>query len=284
MTLLSESSMARFTSEEIPLAAAGLNGRAAEKGSPRRVFRLRMTATERFTFAQELLSDPSVGGREYRGHLRPDSFSNWTGMPEQTPGQALTTGIVTEAVKEFETANAKLHTSMSRAAPEFSPVGASFSVGRVMVGHPKSAIIRPRAKLPPKKITLALNAWAGLSAKQIAASISRIARAAWDYKTAGGQVEIEISYLHKFSRPEFWQGVPHYGFLDTVKINPVNAAAFASAASAQMYRAISMPLASTLSGQRGDGLPLCAWGNPDAHPITGNAEADSRMLQTLKVE
>jgi hypothetical protein len=270
--LFSETLMARyFTTEVIPMNVGW--PKPGNPGKDTTVFRSRLTVSQWFERARLLAAD----GKGYS-----PSGGRWAGFGDQRVDNVLTDGLIHEAVKAFEQAVARLDTTLARSSPVLSPVGASFSVGRVMMGHPKAAIIRPKAKLPPKTINLTLNAWAGLKAEDIARSMSKIAKAAWEYQAAGGIVDLTITFLHSFSRPQVWNGIPHHGFMDTVKINPVSMAAFASAASGAFYRGLSIPIASVLSGQRGDGLPVCQWVNPQTHMIQGT-NADDVVIERLKV-
>jgi len=268
-----------FSSREIPLRSVGHGkkepGEQFAFGAPKmvHVFYSQLTPTEVFNRCRELQS-------EQRHH--PFRGGNWIGTGTQPINDIIQRGIIDEAVKAFERAAGNLDTHYARATPELRVVGSAFSIGRVMTNHPKSAIYRPKTKLPPKQIDVTLNAWCGLSAEDIAASMAKMAKAAWSYIAAGGIVDLRVSYLHKFSRPQLWNGIAHHGFLDTVKINPINAAAFASAASGQMYRGLSMPIALALSGDPSDGLPLCKWGNPSTVAIQGNA-ADARAWDQLKL-
>ena len=271
-----------FTSEVIPISR-GRHETRVTNGKETRVIRSIRHVHDWFDMSDALQKDDTPAGREYAiKRARENSSPHWLGINAQSIPDIHKTGLITEAVKAFEKAIGSLETHYTRATPILSPVGGSFSIGRVMMGHPKAAIIRPKAKLPPKQIALTLNCWAGLSAASIAQSMSKIAKAAWQYIAAGGIVELSISFLHNFSDPVIWNEEKHYAFLDTLKINPVNAASYASAASGQFYRALSMPLGLALSGCRGDGLPLGQWTSSATFPISGNA-LDLEVLKDLRI-
>lgn len=252
-----------------------------DKGQETRIFRTRSNTPQYFNMLQELSKDKSRAGRELASNASPRGY--WSGS-DDTLDVIASSGVFPKAVKAFEQAAGNMETHLARATPVLSPVGSSFSIGRIKMGHPKACLYRPKAKLPPKDIALTMNVWTGVTAEQISASMARIAKAAWQYIAAGGIVNLTVNYLHKFSEPQEWQGQLHYGLMDTIKINPTTAASYASAASGQLYRAVSIPLAQALSGQPGDGLPLCSWANPKAFPINGTQALDAAVIAELRIE
>jgi hypothetical protein len=269
--MFSESIMAQyFTSEKLKTARYG----------EKLYFRSRLTPMQWRERAEKCMRDDSMMVAKYDRESR----GFWNGLEDQSAIEVIRSGLSKAAMRDFEKASGSIDTHFQRASPILSPVGGSFSIGRIMAGHPKAAIIRPKAKLPPKKIDLTINVWAGVECKNITASMSKIAKAAWQYIAAGGIVELTANYMHNFSRPQEWNGEKHYGLLDTVKINPVNAGAFATAASAQFYRALSIPLAQMLSGDGPhDGLPVGKWENPASFAISGNA-TDRLALEALRIK
>ena len=272
MSLYSEATMQKwFRTREIPVADYYEMKKPDAKGTVKPVFHSSLTPAEWFNRAKDLMLE----GQQFH-------TGQWEGTGTQNASDMVHTGLINEAVKAFESAVAEIDTHLAHGSPELHAVGSAFSIGRIMSGHPKAAIVRPRTKLPPKSIDLTLNAWAGLKAEDIARSMSKIAKAAWQYISAGGIIELRVSYLHNFTQPQVWNGIEHWGFLDTLKINPMSMAAFASAASGQMYRALSIPIALKLSGQHHDGLPLGKWCNPATHAIQGN-KADDAVIQSLRI-
>lgn len=271
-----------FTLEEIPVKSSNRYSRT--KTGTRHYFRSKKTVSQWFEMARVLSEENSPAGQRLKREFEGKDGS-WSGLGKQRilgPKGVLETGIIDTAVKAFQDANADIDTHLMRAQPVMAVVGSSFSVGRVMQGHPKAAIYRPRAKLPPKQIQLTINVSCAISAEAIAASMGKIAKACWEYITAGGIVELTVSFIHNFTRPEQFDGKRVDGILDTIKINPSSMAAYASAASGQFYRCLSMALASTLSGDYSDGLPLGEWDNPASFPIAAT-RGDQKAIDALKI-
>lgn len=279
MALFSPSLMAQFSSLDIPL-------HRMDKGTtnPETVFNLRMSPVQWFNFARELRGDSSPGASrflEYSG----STLDSWCGGRNESIPAIMQSGLIESAVYNFKKAKAKLGSKLTRAAPVFSPVGSSFSVARVMMGHPKAALYRPKAKLPPKRIEVSMRASASVSAETLSISIAKIARAIWEYKVSGGQAELIINFVHAFAKAQEWNGKRHTALVNTVVLTPTNLGAFASVASVQFYRGLSMPLAQALSGmQSQDNIPRSKWDSPTMPMLSGDIPGESAILRAFAIE
>lgn len=204
----------------------------------------------------------------------------WSGLGPQNAAQVAQEGYSSAALQAFQKATAALGVSKARGTPQLAPCGTSYSMARVIQGHPIAAFKRPREKLPPVSLDLTVNAWCGRKPEDIQNSLAKIARAAWDYQAAGGPVSITVHYLYYFS--EARNG--HMAFMASLKIPLSNGAQFATGASLQMFRGPGMAIAgSCLSGEVGDGLPLAKWDNPKTLPISGDPAEDAEILAALKI-
>lgn len=231
-----------------------------------------------------LYSDNSRPARAAKNHRTPSEVSGWCGFGEQTLANAIETRNITRAVEEFQKAKARIDAQLTRGAVSYSPVGASFSVGRFLSGHPVSAFKREKTKFPPKTINLSIKCSAGLAPSALSAPLVKIVRAAWEYQAAGGIVSLTVNYFHTFDEPQDWNGIPHRGLITSITIPLSNPGILASAASVQFYRGISMPIAVYLSGLWGDGLPLETWQGNGVYPLTGASGEDAAVLKALRIE
>ena len=216
-------------------------------------FQLRGTVFSVMGQIQSIHNDGSKPGRYARDHRDPETLRNWCGFRGQTLSDVFSTGSITAAIEDFKKAQSKMVSPLTRGKLDYSPVGGSFNTGRFLTGHPVCMYNRQKTKLPPKTIELVIRCSAGLSPDALAAPLTKIIRAAWDYQNAGGIVTLRVNYFHTFSKAQEWKGKMHKGMLTTIDIPLSNPGILATAASVQFYRGVSMPLACYLSGQFGDG-------------------------------
>ena len=231
---------------------------------------------------QALHNDDSKPGRAVKAFRESSSWSKWAGFADQTPEDVFQTQTIREAIVAFRAASGKIETHLTPGAVNYSPVGASFSMGKFLTGHPVCAFKREKTKLPSKTINISVNCSAYKNHAALAAPLSRIIRAAWEYQNAGGLVTLTVNYIHQFSRPQIWNDTPHAGLITTIAIPLTNPGILATAASVQFYRGLSIPVAAHLSGSFGDGLPVTKWSGPGIYPLNGTA-SDSLALDALRI-
>lgn len=208
--------------------------------------------------------------------------SKWAGFLTETPSAAERARYSRDAHEALKSARAILNTPVKapgRSIP--SPVGGSFNIGRVLQGHPLSAYRRQRAALPPKTIEVALSATWDIDQKTIAASISRIARAAWEYHLAGGVVNIRIHYILGFDRPD---ANGNEGLIITINLPTENIGQLATAASVQFFRGFAIPAAQALSPVHNDPLHAGSSTLPGIHTLRGKPADDAPILKALQID
>ena len=274
MAKFSPKSMALFQTKTIQATT-----RLEPKGAALKMYHLNTTA-QGFIEALQTLRDDPKGGESLRKHQALQDGESWAGLTGETTEKILTDGVSRNAHETFKSARGTITATMTHSTPRLSPVGASVSIGRYLSGHPVSCYRRPRAKLPPKDIKLILNASAFMRAEDVAKVLSQIVRAAWEYQLQGGIVNVSITYLHRFSDTD---SDGYHGAMATIAIPLRNGASLATLASVQAYRALSMTLASTLSPDRSDSLPLIAWDPAGSYRLTGDPVADAKITTTLKI-
>lgn len=280
--LFSDNLMSEFQSVEIP---AGSHFNHDRVNNPR-VFMLKSTPHRWIERAQALRRDPSDAGRAFAQQLHAQASSRWLGFGKQEKIAALDAGVIDTALEAFQKAQGGLETHFTRAAPVLAPVGTAFSIGRIIQGHPKAALYRPKAKLPAKRIEVCLSVSGSVPADQIAAQMSKIAKAIWQYSMAGGVVEFSVAFLCAFHQNQTWQGQSHTGFLDVLTINPSNAAQYSTAASGQFFRGFYISLAQALSGDTSgtDSLMCLNYNKPGVFQFTGYMKDADKVMEALRVK
>lgn len=248
--------------------------RIHRKSSPTKIYRFTGTPGE---FLSLMASMSKTNGKLSRGLS--ERTGSWSGLGSETGLDATMAGYSQNALKAFESASAALGPSKARGTPQLSNQGPAFSMARVIQGHPVASFKRPKTKLPPVSLDLTVNAWCGRKPEDIQNALAKIARAVWDYQVAGGPVSLTVHHLYHFTQAR--DG--HWGFMASLKIPLSNGSQFATGASLQMFRGLAMPLASTLSGDPGDGLPLATWDNPKTLPISGEPSEDAAILAKLAI-
>lgn len=222
----------------------------------------------------------TLDARKLRRYL-PDSPYHWAGFEKESPKTALQARASADAFAALESNKATLHAPLKAPAkPQLSPVGSSFSMGRIMQGHPVACFRRPRTALPPKTINIALSVSAFVDQSAIAASIAKIAAAAWSYHLNGGSVTIKLHYLLAYSKksPDGASGL-----ISTIIIPIADIASLATGASVQFFRGIAIPAAKCLSGADDDGLPVADSTIPGVFTLNGKPENDAPILEALRI-
>lgn len=185
------------------------------------------------------------------------------------------------ALAEFMAEESKLKAPLMRDRPMASIVGASFSMGRVMSGHPVQCYRRPKHKLPPKTVNLSVSVSSGADAKAVSKSMAKIVHAAHDYHLAGGAVTLVIHYLLGFHKPNPETGAQGIAFSLEIPLGDGNLAAFSG--SVQFFRAIMIPYARALSGQRKDTLTVLSFHDKSIAQISGFVTDAEKQIADLKI-
>jgi hypothetical protein len=186
------------------------------------------------------------------------------------------------AFKAFETETGKIRTNLTRAKPELSIVGSAFSVGRVMIGHPKAAFRRPKTRLPAKRVELAISVSGSVDHKDISRSMARIVNAAYRYHEAGGPVTLRVHYLLMFhvNNPE----TGSKGLVCSLDIPLTSGSLAAFGGSVQFFRAFAIPLAQALSGTAHDSLQCGQYNDPRIIGIHGRSNDAEATIKALQIE
>lgn len=271
--LFADSSMARIQSKVI---------RPSPTATEQTYFQIKGSVFSVMDTVKAIHADGSKPGRAAAKHRDAEDLRDWCGFRGQTLADAFDTGSITAAIEDFKKAQSKMVAPLTRGKLDYSPVGGSFNTGRFLTGHPICMYNRQKTKLPPKTIELVIRCSANLPPSALAAPLVKIIRATWAYQNAGGLVTLTVHYFHTFSRVQVWNDTPHRGLITSINIPLSNPGILATAASVQFYRGVSMPLACYLSGEFGDGLPVCDWTGPGLYGLKG-LSSDSAALEALAI-
>ena len=208
---------------------------------------------------------------------------SWAGFHQESPAKAIEALNSKDAHSVFQKNDAELLAPLkARAKPIASPVGASFNMGRILSGHPIACYRRPRVKLPPKTINVCLSVSARINEEQIAKTISKIARAAWEYHLQGGAVKFVMHTLYFYSAPSK-DGAK--GMLISCDLPIQDVSAIATGASVQFFRGFGIPLAKAYSGA---GAEDALWPGdyliPGMLTLCGDPVKDAKILASLGVK
>lgn len=249
------------------------------KGKNFPVFQWRGTWSAWVEFVRACMADESAAGGDLRSRMRESFPDSWSGITD-TFEDWQRSGTYAQAYSEFQRAEAKLE------ADRFQPgamrpavAGGAWIVPLALAGNPMPARIRERTKLPPKNLELAVSVSCVVDWEDISHSMAKIARASWDYLQAGGAVRVTVNYCYAFSKA---QGEAR-GALFSIDVPLTSASAFASAASAQEFRGASLCMAQSLSGLKGDSLPLIRYAKPGILDITGRVADDEKACAVLRI-
>lgn len=251
----------------------------SDTSTPKRVHYLKQSAPEAFAMLRALYEEKTETGAAFWGYL--DTYgSPWHGITDkQTPLAAIQSGAFTSATERFQAAQkASLSRPLSRGPFVASPVGSSFDMGKFLTGNPFCAYRRPLSKLPLVNLRFGLSASCNIEASAISAACVKIARAAWEYKAAGGIVSVSVSFATGYHAP---RGDIH-GFIWEVDIPLQNLGLFASTLSTEFFRALYIPVGQALSGKRNDSLKVLTF--EDGIQTLSGLASDLQVLETLKVK
>lgn len=273
MAAFSPSLMAKL--EKAPIAFAGYGGTL----ETRNAFVFKGSFSSFLAFMREAQNDNSPGSSQGFEHYR-DLRASWAGFSKASPLAMLDSGFSPDALEAFNTANARIESKGIPASPEYRVCGGVWSVPRHLSGHPLSAVVRPRTKLPAKNWDIAACFMWTIEAKDVAAPLAKIARAAWAYIQQGGAVTLTIHYSAKFSRD--FQGCSHIVTSLTIPLS--NPAAIATACSVQFFRSAFIAFGQALSGTADDNLPVAWLHKPGIVRIQGKAREDAKALEALGIK
>lgn len=279
MARFSESLMAEFTSETLPVSIGPYSHSAP---TPTKMFRWQGTHSALVEFLQKCARDNTDAGRSLaRNQADLARQDSWAGLGEP-PADFFTSGVSKAADKEFQAAVAKIH------ADRFVPgqlraatAGGAWIVPLVLANSPMPARIRERTKLPPLNIDLGVTLMAMTPWKDLTRSLAPIAHAAWERLQAGGVVNLTTHYTWAFHAAQ--DG--HMGVIVSVKAPLTNQAAFATAVSTQASRCFALLLGQSLSGvpDGRDSMPLAYWHKPGLHLLNGQGAGDKEVLKALRI-
>lgn len=212
-----------------------------------------------------------------------DESPSWVNLRNGETMQSMLDGLKCEtALKAFLAEETRLNTPLTRDRPQLSVIGSSFSMGRVMQGHPVQCFRRPKRKLPPKTVELAINVSANVQAEKISASMAKIVHAAHEYHLAGGAISLVVHYLAGFRTANPETGA--MGLCISLEIPLGDGAQASFAGSAQFLRGIHYPFAQTLSGTWHDGLPVTKFTDSSIAQINGQISDADAQLASLKIQ
>lgn len=223
---------------------------------------------------------PRVQSKGFGDGGRP---SHWAGcLNGETLQNMLETNRCQTALNAFMKEESRIKAPLTRDKPQLSVIGASFSMGRVMQGHPVQCFRRPKKKLPPRKVELSISVSSGADHAAVSASVARIVHAAHDYHLAGGAVSLVVHYLLGFYTPNPETKAEGVCFSLEIPLGDGNLAAFSG--SVQFFRAILIPYAQALSGATHDSLKAFQFSDPSIANISGFVTDAEKQLASLKIE
>jgi hypothetical protein len=252
-------------------------GSSPDNGLP--FFHFKGKLSEILPLLRETADNPKVAGADNCG----GSTGYWCGLKHgETFKGMLETVRCQSALEAFMKEESRIKAPLTRDRPKLSVIGSSFSMGRVMQGHPVQCFRRPKHKLPPRKIDLSISVSAGADADKVSASIARIVHAAHDYHLAGGAVSLTVHYLLGFYKPNKETKAEGICFSLEIPLGDGNLAAFSG--SVQFFRAILIPFAVALSGKEHDSLKVYNFADQSIANISGYVTDAEKQLASLKVE
>jgi len=210
------------------------------------------------------------------------NVGNWAGcLNGETLQGMLDTAHNLTAFKAFEAEKSRIETPYTKAKPQLSPVGAAFSIGRVIQGHPVACYRRPKTRLPAKVVECSISVSAVVDHAQVSASMARIVNAAHHYHVAGGAVKLTVHYLLAFLAKNPETGAQ--GLVVSLDIPLADSALAAFSASIQFFRIMAIGLAQALSGVKRDSLQVWRLDKRGLVGIHGMADDGVATLEALKV-
>ena len=268
MTILSDKAMQYFKVETLPVALH-FGGEPAGK--------MLHYKGGLSTLMDILRTEPAI-----TRYLKDGSNMRWCGCTNgETSQTMIDTAHCETAFRAFEAAKAGLQRPLTRGKPTLSVVGGSFSLGRILIGHPVSCYRRPKQKLSPQKVDCTISVSSGVDATDVSKSIAKITNAAYRYHMAGGAITFTVHYLLGFHRanPETGAG----GLVVSLDIPFTSGSLAAFSGSVQFFRAIMIPLAQAFSGQNYDSLQVLRYTDKNAIGIHGYATDADKAIEQLKI-
>lgn len=239
-------------------------------------YSITLSASELAEKLQTLYRDEPAFAQQVSKH-----GGSWAGLINETAADIIKNTISTTAQADFRKAMGKLQTPLIGGSIVLKNRGPSFSMGRVLQGHPIACLRREKTKLPPINLNLGLFVSASVKPEAVSISLAKIVRAAWEYKLAGGAVKIKLHTFTDFSTPNS----VHTGVILHLDLPLMNSATLATYAGIQGYRVLFLSLATSLSGSSSDLLPNINYpAIPGCMTLTGNPENDTAIVAALKIK
>lgn len=210
------------------------------------------------------------------------NVGRWAGCcNDETLQGMLDTAHNLTAFKAFEAEKSRIETAYTKSKLQLSPVGAAFSIARVIQGHPVACYRRPKTRLPVKVVECSISVSSEVQHGKVSASMARIVNAAHHYHVAGGPVKLTVHYLLAFNQKNPETGAQ--GLVVSLDIPVADSALAAFSASVQFFRIMAIGLAQALSGTRNDNLQCWKLDKRGLVGIHGMADDGAATLEALKV-
>lgn len=212
--------------------------------------------------------------------------SGWIGLDKQSREAFQRTGIAEYPLQCVQKASGALEEVFTRPAnPAPSIVGSRWSTPKVLANLPKAAMRRPRKRLAPVTIKIAMFLSASITAESMAPPTAKIAKAIHAYTLAGGVVTLTMYHCglaRKASEGE-------KGFIVETKVPCNDLAQLSLALSPAYYRAVAGRLQTAFSDSDEDSIyPVTVCPIKDALFIGGSMgdvyKAAAVTLAALKLE
>lgn len=264
--------------ETLPLRVADIVGNNVPSQQTR------ITAIDRITCA---VSEFRAWIQTFPEHQRQldaeDSDRSWLGFTEPSDSSLnlVKTGLSPSALKAFNTANARIVADYRPDSIALSPIGASFSIGRLQAGHPVACFRRPKTRLAPLRIEFNTRFAAFVSSAHLTAPLAQIMRAAWQYHLAGGIVTLQVNYFCGYSTPNPRTGGT--GFMLSLLLPLADEGAIASFVSVQFARGARLAAGRLFHGRR-PSFPGLFWADSKAPTLWGDVERDKELFKKLKIQ
>lgn len=206
----------------------------------------------------------------------------WAGFtdPGSTGQRLLETGKSPETLRAFDEAMARMEAAGARDRLQYVPASGTWSVGRVLTGHPLAAMKRPRTALPVINADLGACFSAYVKAEDVAHTMAVLARSIWNHIQAGGAATLRINYVLGFGTKA---RTGEQGIIISIDVPLTNPASVAAALSVQTFRAFAIAMGIFYSGEQSDGLRNWEWHKPGLISMQGDSEHDLKALRDGKI-
>ena len=212
-----------------------------------------------------------------------NSGGKWAGFTDSgsTPERLMETGRSPETQRAFDAAMAHLHAQGGRDRLQYVPASGTWSIPRVLSGHPLAAMRRPRTALPVVNADLGACFSAFVKADSVAATMAVLARSVWNHIQSGGAATLRISYVLGFHAKHAETGAK--GIIISIDVPLTNPASVAAALSVQTFRGLAIRMAQCYSGEAQDSLQNWQWAKPGLISMQGDTEEDLKRLRAGKI-